>query len=534
MPSVFLSYDHEDAGWAGAIASAIERAGHSVWWDRHIHSGAEFNTEIEAAVEQADAVVVLWSERSVRSAWVRDEAAEGRDAGKLVPVLVESVKPPMGFRQFQTLDLTGWSGGKKIPRLAELLQAIDKVAALNVAGAPPAVAQPRSPQPGQLAGGPFLTRRVAVSGGVAAAVAVGGGIWWSTRDRTDPRFKALVEQSEDAIRHQRYDEATVNALKQAVSIHPRNAKAMGLLALVTSLNARKPDAKDIPRLVREAEESARRALAINPKEPNALLAMFTLQGSTLDWMTRDQRLRQIIGIDPGNVTAISEMVLLSQATGMSRESWNWNERALALAPLSVELLGRRALKLWILGKTGEADKVIDQVRALNPNDPWVWWVRFLILAMTGRAKAAGAMLDGNPTMGGFPKLATQWQDSLPALDNPTPDNIEKARAACLRGARAASRMVIDGAVIMAALRQVDTAFEIAHGMLLGQGPAVRRDQLSAAETVQDASWRINTQWMWNPATASMRADSRFLPLCKEIGLTEYWRKRGVRPDYEKA
>lgn len=127
MASVFLSYDHEDAIRASPIASALEKAGHSVWWDRHIHGGAEYNSEIEGAVERADAVVVLWSERSVKSAWVRDEAAEGRDSGKLVPVLIDGVKPPMGFRQYQTVDLAAWKGGKQIPKLAELLHAIERV-----------------------------------------------------------------------------------------------------------------------------------------------------------------------------------------------------------------------------------------------------------------------------------------------------------------------------------------------------------------------------------------------------------------------
>src|SRR5690349_5203026 len=121
MASVFLSYDHEDEARAAAIAAALEQHGHTVWWDRQIHGGAEYDSAIQTAVEQADAVVVLWSARSVRSAWVRDEAAEGRDRGRLVPVLIDDSKPPMGFRQFQTLDLSGWTGGKRIARLPELL-----------------------------------------------------------------------------------------------------------------------------------------------------------------------------------------------------------------------------------------------------------------------------------------------------------------------------------------------------------------------------------------------------------------------------
>ena len=135
-------------------------------------------------------------------------------------------------------------------------------------------------------------------------------------------------------------------------------------------------------------EAARRALSIDPGESNALLAMFELEGSTLDWLTRDQRLRRIIAIDPTNIWAIAELVLLLQAAGLSRESWSWNERAISLAPLSLDFLTKRALKLWVAGRVTEADKVIDQVRALYPTEQWPSFVRFLIFATTDRVEAA--------------------------------------------------------------------------------------------------------------------------------------------------
>lgn len=128
MASVFLSYDHDDAPRVSPITSALEQAGHEVWWDRHIHGGSEYVREIEAAVENAQAVVVLWSKRSVDSAWVRDEAAEGRDQRKLVPVLIDSVKPPMGFRQFQAIDLSPLKGRLKPDRWQEILACIDRLA----------------------------------------------------------------------------------------------------------------------------------------------------------------------------------------------------------------------------------------------------------------------------------------------------------------------------------------------------------------------------------------------------------------------
>ena len=168
MASVFLSYDHEDVACAAHIASALENAGHSVWWDRHIHGGAEFQSEIEKAVEEADAVVVLWSGRSIKSAWVRDEAAEGRDEGKLIPVLLEPVKPPMGFRQFQTIDLSDRRRASGPVQANELLRAVAKITA--------------SPPLTQVAPTVFqkqgIGRRALLAGGAVATAAVAGiGTW---------------------------------------------------------------------------------------------------------------------------------------------------------------------------------------------------------------------------------------------------------------------------------------------------------------------------------------------------------------------
>ena len=137
MASVFLSYDREDVGRATPIARALEKAGHSVWWDRAIKGGAQYSKEIDKALAAADAVIVLWSERSADSAWVRDEAAAGRDSGRLVPVALDAASPPLGFRQFQTIDLAGWSGRGRVPRLTELLAAISELASAEEANEQP-------------------------------------------------------------------------------------------------------------------------------------------------------------------------------------------------------------------------------------------------------------------------------------------------------------------------------------------------------------------------------------------------------------
>lgn len=107
MGRIFLSYAHEDKAKADRIAQALEAAGHSVWWDRHVGAGARFGAEIDKALKQAELVIVLWSARSVESAWVLDEAAAGRDSGRLIPVALDASDIPLGFRQYQAFDLKG-------------------------------------------------------------------------------------------------------------------------------------------------------------------------------------------------------------------------------------------------------------------------------------------------------------------------------------------------------------------------------------------------------------------------------------------
>ena len=74
---------------------------------------------------------MLWSRVSVESAFVRDEATEGRTHRKLVPVLLEQVQLPLGFRQLHLADLTGWTDGSYNEEFNRLIDAIGILAPLG-------------------------------------------------------------------------------------------------------------------------------------------------------------------------------------------------------------------------------------------------------------------------------------------------------------------------------------------------------------------------------------------------------------------
>ncbi len=107
MNHVFISYARDDAEITRAIAEGLRRHGLDVYMDREIAPGERWRSAIQAELEQADVVLVLWSAASVQSEWVRAEADLGRQQEKYFPALIERVNVPLGFSQYQTLDLTG-------------------------------------------------------------------------------------------------------------------------------------------------------------------------------------------------------------------------------------------------------------------------------------------------------------------------------------------------------------------------------------------------------------------------------------------
>src|SRR5437763_10465414 len=115
QPTIFLSYAHGDHAQAQRLAAALQRGGYTVWWDALIEGGTRYAATIDEALETADAVVVLWSKRSVESDWVRDEAAQGRERHRLVPLSLDGTHPPLGFRQIQMIDISGWNGRSNAP-----------------------------------------------------------------------------------------------------------------------------------------------------------------------------------------------------------------------------------------------------------------------------------------------------------------------------------------------------------------------------------------------------------------------------------
>ncbi len=185
MADIFLSYAREDEARIEPLVTAFQEQGWSVFWDRHIPAGQSWRSHIGEALRDAKCVVVVWSRHSVSSRWVMEEAEEGQQRGNLVPVLLEAVDLPIGFRGVQAGDLRDWQPDRPSPQFAQLVRDIG--AMLNAAPRTSAGAPTAKPAPELLdersAGSPAPTakarsgRRNMVMAVVVLAAIAGAGYW---------------------------------------------------------------------------------------------------------------------------------------------------------------------------------------------------------------------------------------------------------------------------------------------------------------------------------------------------------------------
>jgi formylglycine-generating enzyme required for sulfatase activity len=193
MADIFISYAHEDQARIRGLVSALEEQGWSIFWDTRIPAGKTWQNYIGRALSDAKCVIVAWSPHSIISDWVIEEANDGKKRGRLIPVLLDSVEPPLGFRGIQAADLTDWKPGSSSYSFDQLTQDIAGVVggkplratpdeAVTPTKPEPYKVQPRKPEPPE----PGKKRPNLLIGaviGVAIAIFAGWALWSSREPR---------------------------------------------------------------------------------------------------------------------------------------------------------------------------------------------------------------------------------------------------------------------------------------------------------------------------------------------------------------
>jgi predicted ATPase len=140
MSDVFISYSRSTEPQAMRVAEALGAVGYSIWRDDQLLPHHSYQDVTQERLEQAKAVLVLWSKEAVKSQWVRSEANQARERNTLVQVSLDGSMPPMPFDQIQCAHLTGWRGDGAHPGWRKVVASIQELA--GVAAGAQAVSEP--------------------------------------------------------------------------------------------------------------------------------------------------------------------------------------------------------------------------------------------------------------------------------------------------------------------------------------------------------------------------------------------------------
>ena len=401
---------------------------------------------------------------------------------------------------------------------------------LTGAGASPAV----DPAPKS---GPLWTRRRLALGGGAVALAGAAGVaalrpWRDENRRRAEELSARARLETNDGLSSGYSRG-IALLTKAVAIEPLDAALWGQLALAWGASSELAPPHKTATAVQACEMAATRALALDPRQADARLALIRLGSSYGDWLTVEQKLRAVLADAPANSEGLGELAFLLKSVGRDAEAFVANEAAASREPLSPVYQYRRTYHLWTLGRLGEADRSIDRAIELWPRHPGVWFARLWLSGFTGRTGAALAQIaDAEarpPTMS--PESADLLRLSMEAIGSRSPSKVQAAAEANLAQARAGPGGSINAIMILSGLGRLNEAFEVAEGYLLRQGPNIMPLRGSLTQTVVNDQSHRKTQILFVPVAAPLRSDPRFDQICRGCGLVDYWRRSGHWPDF---
>ncbi len=122
---VFISYKREEAERARPLRNALLKKGLEVFWDEDLQNGQAWAEELDRAVRDAACIIVLWSERSASSQWVRHEASQAIAREVYAPCRIELLELESPYDRIQSTDLFGWDGDPEHAGFCNLLERVN-------------------------------------------------------------------------------------------------------------------------------------------------------------------------------------------------------------------------------------------------------------------------------------------------------------------------------------------------------------------------------------------------------------------------
>jgi tetratricopeptide (TPR) repeat protein len=267
-------------------------------------------------------------------------------------------------------------------------------------------------------------------------------------------------------------------------------------------------------LRKEADAEAHKALALDPKSPDAYLALSWLLPVT-DWAGQEKLLRQGVAADPSwpHTNGFLGFILID--TGRLQEAAGYLQRA-ATADLQIDWGPANAGSQCNAGQFDQAMSYLSDALKRKPDD---FDVRNTLVHCLYLAKRwpdlHKAVHDPALRPTGFTDEHVARDDIYTqAAETRTAAAIAKARALAVAAPSGSNSVITQGIEMLAVLGLTDDAFELAKRYTAGA-------PLTGG----------TTDFLFGPLTVSLRRDPRFMVLADRLKLLDFWLTSGKWPDF---
>lgn len=375
---------------------------------------------------------------------------------------------------------------------------------------------------------PVLSRRLLMSGIVTLLAGAAGVALWRRAGSDDGNVAAarrLIEKAREVelSTSREANSQAIAYLKRATELDPTSAEAWGDLALAYRSRMEQSADQALPALAEWTRGAASRALALDPGRTSAKIALATIPPNFRRWAANERALRALHASEPSHPALESALGGLLCDVGRWQEAIACFRRALAFEPFHPGNQLTLSWALWGSGELQEAERLLASALSLWPQNRSIWQTRFDFLVLTGRSEAALALLDDesaqpavSPDQEPVPRAALR--DFARAMQTGAAADIDHAarQVTEVRGAIGSYAVV----TYLCALGRVDEAFDLLEARFFGNATMPPPVPLG----------RRKTSILFSAKGVPLRGDPRYQHLTRRIGLDDYWRTTGTRPD----
>jgi tetratricopeptide (TPR) repeat protein len=318
----------------------------------------------------------------------------------------------------------------------------------------------------------------------------------------DTETLALFLHSCDTLRDSPLE--TRDALIQVVAREPHFPFARARLALSAVIASSDAPAPMRQSLRASARAEAQRALRDDRSVGESYIALEQLETPT-NWAGRENLLREALDRDELNATVNNFYARLLSDVGRVYEALAFAQRGVTLDPLSPSKRRNLAYMRLMNGQYDEARDIVESMAAAWPEDPALWRARMRAALWARRYDDALALLDAPASSVRSGEARACWRQAVQYLREPTraPQSAQRL-IDCQRADRLPGDVTVTLLII---LGDLDDAFAL----------------LRAGDVGNDV--------LFAPESAALRADPRFMPLMRDMGLLRYWRLSAHWPDF---